>query len=344
MRATAIPSEQMALSDRVSGNQQTDAGVIPKDWDVSSVGREFTIQLGKMLDAASNVGELRPYVGNRAIQWGQIDIAAIGSVPLSPSDMKRFRLFSGDLLVCEGGEIGRAAIWDEAIAECYYQKAIHRLRPTRGFNAPLLMYFLHLWSSTGYLRNFVTQTSIAHLPKERFQRVPLPVPPKSEQRAIAEALSDVDGLIGALEKLIAKKRAIKQAAMQQLLTGKTRLPRFGGEWTNTSAGAVGWFRGGNGFPLRWQGATSGAYPFYKVSDMNHTGNEVVMCVANHYISEQIRSSINATVFPEGAIVFAKVGAAIFLERKRLLGSPSCIDNNMMAYELNEDLVDRCFMH
>ena len=86
----------------------------------------------------------------------------------------------------------------------------------------------------GYLANYVTQTSIAHLPKDKLEVVPLPVPPPSEQRAIAGALSDVDKLLEALEKLIAKKRAIKQAAMQQLLTGKTRLPGFGGEWVATT--------------------------------------------------------------------------------------------------------------
>ena len=63
--------------------------------------------------------------------------------------------------------------------------------------------------------------------------MPLPVPPPAEQHAIAEALSDVDGLLRALEALVAKKRAIKQAAMQQLLTGKTRLPGFSGEWKTT---------------------------------------------------------------------------------------------------------------
>ena len=92
------------------------------------------------------------------------------------------------------------------------------------------MSLLQLWTSTGYLANYVTQTSIAYLPKDKLEVVPLPVPPLPEQRAIAKALSDVDELIGALNKLVAKKRAIKQAAMQQLLTGKTRLPGFSGEW------------------------------------------------------------------------------------------------------------------
>ena len=150
------------------------------------------------------------------------------------ADLQRFRLRRGDLLVCEGGEIGRAAIWDEPIPECYYQKALHRLRPTRSYDVYLMMSLLQLWASTGYLANYVTQTSIAHLPKEKLEIVPLPIPPPDEQRAIAEALSDVDALLAALEALIAKKRAIKQAAMQQLLTGKTRLPGFSGAWTEKS--------------------------------------------------------------------------------------------------------------
>jgi type I restriction enzyme S subunit len=77
--------------------------------------------------------------------------------------------------------------------------------------------------------NYVTQTSIAHLPRERFLEVPIPVPKPGEQRAIAAALSDVDALIKTQDQLIVKKRDLKQAAMQQLLTGRTRLPGFDGE-------------------------------------------------------------------------------------------------------------------
>lgn len=210
--------------------KHTDAGEIPDDWGVSSVGAEFDIQLGKMLDAATNVGTPKMYVGNRSVQWGRIDLDESGTVPMTPADLVRFRLRLGDLLVCEGGEIGRAAIWDDPIPECYYQKALHRLRPTGSYDAYLMMSLLHLWTSNGHLANYVTQTSIAHLPKDKLAVVPLPVPPPAEQRAIARTLSGVDALLKALETLIAKKRAIKQAVMQQLFTGATRLPGFSGDW------------------------------------------------------------------------------------------------------------------
>ncbi len=212
------------------GYRGTDVGVIPEDWVVSTVGEEFKIQLGKMVDAAKNTGVPKPYVGNRSVQWGRIDVTGIETVPMTPADLQRFRLQQGDLLVCEGGEIGRAAIWNEPIRECYYQKALHRLRPTRGYDVHMMMSLLQQWASTGYLANYVTQTSIAHLPKEKFEIVPLPVPSVAEQRAIAAVLSDVDELIESLEALIAKKRDITQTAMQELLTGRTRLPGFGREW------------------------------------------------------------------------------------------------------------------
>jgi len=200
------------------GYKQTEVGVIPEDWDVTLVGDEFSIQLGKMLDAEKNVGIEKSYLGNSAVQWGRFDLTDLGSIRLTRGDIQRFRLKKGDLLVCEGGEVGRAAIWNNETDECYYQKALHRLRPKGGFNSQLLLNILCRYASTGFLTKFITQTSIAHLPKEKLEDVPLPLPPTlAEQTAIANALSDADALIQSLTRLIAKKRQIKQGAMQTLL-------------------------------------------------------------------------------------------------------------------------------
>jgi type I restriction enzyme, S subunit len=212
--------------------KRTEAGVIPEDWAVSSVGEEFDIQLGKMLDSEKNVGMPKPYLGNKSVQWNRIDVANLSRMPMSRADLQRYRLERGDLLVCEGGEVGRAAIWDEALPECYYQKALHRLRPRRGFDTGLMANLLRYWSDHSLLENYVTQTSIAHLTREKFATVPMPVPSASEQRAIATALSDVDALLTKLDALIAKKHDIKQAAMQQLLTGRQRLPGFSDDWNS----------------------------------------------------------------------------------------------------------------
>jgi type I restriction enzyme S subunit len=163
---------------------------------------------------------------------------------MSRADIEKYRLQHGDLLVCEGGEVGRCAIWESPLEECYYQKALHRLRPLRGFDPRVMAAFLRQWSDVGFLANYVTQTSIAHLPREKLMDVPLAVPPPAEQRAIAEALSDVDALLDGLDRLIAKKRDIKQAAMRQLLTGQIRLPGFQGEWEVKRLGELGSTYGG----------------------------------------------------------------------------------------------------
>lgn len=207
-----------------AGFRQTEAGIIPEDWGVTTVGDEFSVQLGKMLDSEKNVGLPKPFVGNRAIQWGRIDLSDIGLVRLTPSDLQRFRLQRGDLLVCEGGEVGRCAIWQGTLEECYFQKALHRLRPKRGYHVALMSHILRRLAASGILSNFVTQTSIAHLPKDKFETVPIPLPSKAEQKAIAAILSDIESGIAALEAKLAKVRHIKQGMTQELLTGRIRLP------------------------------------------------------------------------------------------------------------------------
>jgi type I restriction enzyme S subunit len=169
------------------------------------------------------------------------------------------------------------------------------------------------------------------------------LPGINEQEAIAEALSDVDALIDSLEALLTKKRNIKTGVMQELLTGRTRLPGFIGDWKEVRLGDIGTMRGGTGFPLRYQGGNSGI-PFYKVSDMNNPGNEVVMQIANNYVSANSVKSMGAVLHEPGSIVFAKVGAAIFLERKRILSCRSCIDNNMMSVTLDSSVCDVKFVH
>ncbi len=213
--------------NRITHSPRSEERQKPCGWSQSTVGELFWIQLGKMLDQNKNVGDYRPYIGNRAVQWGRIDLDAISQMRIPANEEIRYGLEVGDLLVCEGGEVGRAAIWEAPISECYYQKALHRLRPKGDFLPELMLQVLKFWADSGYLSDFTSQTSIAHLTKEKFEKIPILVPPLPEQRAIAEALGDVDALIAAQEKLIAKKRAIKTATMQRLLTGKQRLPGFG---------------------------------------------------------------------------------------------------------------------
>jgi type I restriction enzyme S subunit len=288
--------------DLKPGYKQTEAGLIPDGWAVSTVGNEFDVKLGKMLDADRNSGELKPYLGNRAVQWDRIDIGELPTVPMSRADIDKYRLQYGDLLVCEGGEVGRCAIWEAPIEECYYQKALHRLRPLHGFDPRVMAALLRRWSDGGLLANYVTQTSIAHLPREKFMAVPLQVPPIPEQHAIAEALSDVDALLSGLDRLIAKKRDLKQAAMQQLLTGQTRLPGFQGEWEMKRLGDLGVFLKGSG--VKKDDARSGDLPCVRYGEIYTHHNDCIRSF-NSWISHDVAKT--ATRLKSGDLLFAGSG-------------------------------------
>lgn len=193
----------------------------------------------------------------------------------------------------------------------------------------------YLNTLTKFLREVVaTGNGQPNLNTELIGNVTVPLPPMREQQAIAAVLSDADALITALDQIIAKKRNLKQGAMQLLLTGKNRLPGFRGAWDTKTLGELGKFRGGNGFPEKYQNVSEGKFPFFKVSDMNNLGNEVFMINSNNYISAETRKAIGAYLFPANTIIFAKIGAAIFLERKRILKQISCIDNNVMGFILD----------
>ncbi len=310
-----------------AGYKKTEVGVIPEDWTISSVGAEFSIQLGKMLDAEKNVGVPKPFLGNRAVQWGKIDLTDIGEIKLTPSDLQRFRLRKGDLLVCEGGEIGRTAVWQQPIEECYYQKALHRLRPLRGYNVQLMLNILQRLASTGFLLNFVTQTSIAHLPKDKFETIPIPLPPtKAEQEAIAEALSDADVLIESLEQLLAKKRQVKQGAMQELLTGKKRLPGFSGGWEVKRLDELGRWTGGMTPSMRnpdyWQ---SGMVPWISSGDVKSVRLTSTALAVSEYAVKQRAT----TLLPAKSI--------IIVTRSGILRKYLPVAMNMIPMAINQDI-------
>lgn len=199
-------------------------------WAESTVADEFGVQLGKRLDAAVNRGDLRPCINNRAVRWGHVLVSESILAPLTKADIRDLRLVTGDVLVCEGGEIGRASVWNDELPEAYFLNTLHRLRSKGRYEPRLLVAFLERWATAGDLSAIVGKSSIAHLTKENLLRVRIPLPAPAEQKRMVEALLAIDQLVTGLERLIIKKQAIKQGMMQRLLTGRTRLPGFTNDW------------------------------------------------------------------------------------------------------------------
>ena len=155
------------------------------------------------------------------------------------------------------------------------------------------------------------------------------LPPLAEQRKIAKILGVWDEAIEKQSRLIEKLELRKRGLMQRILTGRTRLPGFTSPWQKVKLGEIGRFISGCVFNENEQGGTVG-FPFFKVSDMNLCGNEVRMTKSNNYVTQEQIERLNYIVVKDEAIIFAKVGAAIALERKRY-AKDFIIDNNMLAY-------------
>jgi len=218
-----------------SGCKQTEVGVIPDDWDVRPVSQMGEVLTGKAL-AVNAPGELRPYLRTKNVFDGRIVIDDVLTMPMTNEQFARFQIRNGDVLLNEGQSlelVGRCSLYrDEYPQPCAIQNQLLRFRARAGVSGVFASYLFRRCQQSGTFAKIALQTtSIAHLGGSRFERLLLGWPKdESEQHAIAAALSDTDALLSGLDRLIAKKRDLKQAVMQQLLTGQTRLPGFRGEW------------------------------------------------------------------------------------------------------------------
>ena len=205
--------------------KESPLGWIPKEWEVDRIAEVFEVQLGKMLNKLAKTGKLSaPYLGNRAVQWDFVDCTAVEVMDFTASERLKFMLMPGDLLVCEGGDVGRTALWRGEIEDCYYQKAIHRLRPKsdRALSTFMLR-FMRFARDSGYFREFTSQSSIAHLTQEKLGSISMVLPASSEQRRIADRFDTIDGLIQTEQSKLAKLFQQKHGLMQDLLTGRVRV-------------------------------------------------------------------------------------------------------------------------
>jgi type I restriction enzyme, S subunit len=200
---------------------ETEIGHFPATWHVQRLGELFETQLGKMLSQKARVGNSpKPYLRNKNVQWGRIDVSDMLYMDFDDRETEKFRLCAGDLLVCEGGEPGRAAIWNGALTECFYQKALHRLRPRDG---RILSEFMNHWLRFSFdLQNLYgvagASSTIAHLPEVQLKSLPIPVPPLPEQRKIAAVLGLAHRAIEQQERLIALTTELKKTLLHKLFT------------------------------------------------------------------------------------------------------------------------------
>ena len=247
--------------------------MVPEGWALETVGNLFDAQLGKMLNKTAKEKHPQfPYLGNTNVKWGRINFDSLNTMYFSEKEREKFSLENGDIFLCEGGEVGRCAIW-KGKGEIYYQKALHRLRSKGRIIPEFFQAYMEKISGTKVLDDLTTRTSIAHLTREKLIELTIKLPPIAEQKKIAKTLSAWDKAIATTEQLLINSEQQKKAIMQQLLTGKKRLPGFG------SPGKGGFSR--KGLPDEWDYERVGNVAG-EVADRNKGQEEIPVLSCSKY--------------------------------------------------------------
>ena len=261
-----------ALSKNMpAGYKRTAVGVIPEDWTCGRIGDLATRVGGGITPSGGErayVTEGRPFLRSQNVGWGALVLTDLTFITDElHASFAASEIEEGDVLLnITGASIGRSAVADITIASGNVNQHVCEIRTDpKSLDPHFLSSYLLSAAGQRQIDSFQAGGNRQGLNYSQIRSFLIPRPTLSEQRAIAEALSDVDGLLEALEALIAKKQSIKQAAMQQLLTGKTRLPEFSGEWKTQSLGSLARIK--TGTRNNEDKVRGGRYPFYVRSNV-----------------------------------------------------------------------------
>jgi type I restriction enzyme S subunit len=201
-------------------------GEVPAHWEIAPVYARYEVALGKMLDAKQVTGESPGrYLRNIDVQWDAVNIDDLPEMDFPPSERDRYLLRAGDLLVCEGGEVGRTAIWPGDLEECFYQKAIHRVRPRSDSDVPRFFFFvMYSIAKRGVFTAEGNPNTIDHLTAVQLRHYRVPFPGRNEQRTVSELLdretAKIDLLIANVCEAIDYLTEYRTALISAAVTGK----------------------------------------------------------------------------------------------------------------------------
>ena len=204
-------------------------GLIPKHWELHKVCWDYSVELGKMLDQKRISGKnLRPYLRNADIKWDNINFKDLPEMDFGEDELDRYNVQPGDLMICEGGEIGKCNIVPQDCPKgIYYQKALHRVRAYKSSVSKYLRYLIMFLSKSGYINDSAQKATIFHLPAEKLKALRIPAPSVKEQTDIVTYLDvrtgDIDNLILEKHFLIEDLEAYKKSLIYEVVTGKRKV-------------------------------------------------------------------------------------------------------------------------
>ena len=333
------------------GYKQTEVGVIPEEWEVKRLGACATFRtgpFGSALHKADYTVDGVPVINPMHIVDGQIEPTRTMTITeKAATDLADFRLKAGEIVIGRRGDMGRCAVVQPHQSGWLCGTGSMIVRPG-DTNPRFLQRVLSSPRAVAAIEETSVGTTMVNLNQASLSGLKVQFPPLPEQRAIAEALSDVDALLGALDRLIAKKRDLKQAAMQQLLTGQTRLPGFHGEWEVKRLGDVVEKLIGGGTPSRGEPAYWGdEVPWVTVKDFAtfdpcRTQESITRIGLKNSASHLIPAGtlITSTRMALGKAVIFEVDVAINQDLKAVFLKPgSSVRFLYYWFEFNAQIID-----
>ncbi|WP_264072863.1 restriction endonuclease subunit S [Mycobacterium palustre] len=315
-------------------------------WPTKLLGDLFVVGAGKTMSAASRIGENKvSFLRTSNVFWDEIDLAQVDEMAIPDRELADKLVEPGDLLVCEGGEIGRAAIWEGGPAPMSFQNHLHRLRPQVADVDPrFYVYFLQsAFTQLGIFEGAGNKTTIPNLSSGRLKALEVPHPPLAEQVAIADVLRHVQRARRLNKRVLLTTQELKSAAMEQLFTRGLR----GEAQRESEVGPVPESWGvaaidehfsvvSGGTPSRsnatyWSGGT---IPWVKTTEVNYS----VITETEEHITQAGLNGSAAKLLPPGTLLMAMYGQGVTRGKVGILGIEASCNQACAAITPTDDAV------
>ena len=338
--ASALGAGRRVLSEEApEGYKQTEVGVIPEDWEVRTLGALGEFKNGINKDK-QDFGHGFPFV-NLMDVFGIPKVSTesnIGLVNSSLGERQTYALQSGDVLFVRSSVkpkgVGLTTLILEDLPNTVFSGFLLRYRDKGVFEPEFKE---HCFQEVSFRTRLIASSTVSantNISQGSLKCLKFAFPPnKSEQRAIAHALSDVDGLLAALVALIAKKQAITQAAMQQLLAGKTRLPGFSGKWEMTTLGEVAEIRNGATPSTQIGAYWNGSIPWCTPTDITATPGKYLLTTERR-VTEAGLASCAASLLPVGTLLLCSRAT---IGEIKIAASPVCTNQGFKSLVCRDDV-------
>jgi type I restriction enzyme, S subunit len=309
---------------------------VKKGWQTKKVSEIATHSLGKMLDKAKNKGDPRPYLRNLNVRWFDFDLSDVLEMRFLPEESAKYTAVKGDLLICEGGYPGRAAI-SEQDEPIYFQKALHRVRFHEPERSKWFLYYLLAKDLDGTLKSHFNGAGIQHFTGEALAQFEFPLPPLPEQRRLIsildEAFESVATAKANAEKNLQNARALFESHLQSIFT------RRGKGWKQKTLEEIATTFGRGKSKHRPRNAPhlyGGKYPFVQTGDVRN---------ADHTITEYSQTYSEAglaqsKLWPKGTIC---ITIAANIAETAILGFDACFPDSVIGVVANPKGADVGFI-